>query len=354
MKKILCLVQLPPPVHGASVMNQRVIELAESDENIILKVVRLNYAKDFDEMHAGFLLKLVYFIKIFFCYILNLVFWRPNLVYMTFSPFGTGFYRDYALFLCASILRVNVKLHLHGTGLIAVKSRIKKYMLKHMFSNGGLIILSNLLYEDVKKYVSKDKVIIIQNSVITPVLHFTSLNLSFMYMANLDERKGVFKVLEIFYLLKKKHAEAKLHIVGADTVYLTSDILGNFISKEYPSIKSSITLHGALYDEEKAEIFKTSDIFIYPTTHDAAPLVVLEAQSYGLPVVCSEQGALPDMVINGKTGFIINEYSPLEYMKAIDLILNDFNGFSVNSRKRHMEEYSISKLNERLKGIFYG
>ncbi len=42
-----------------------------------------------------------------------------------------------------------------------------------------------------------------------------------------------------------------------------------------------------------------------PTLNDAFPLVALEAMAYALPVVCSEEGSLPDIIRDGETGILV-------------------------------------------------
>ena len=352
MKKILFLIQLPPPIHGAAIMNARVLNSLDSDCLVETRVIRLSYARNFEEMHAGVFIKGMYSLGVIWRYFFNLILFRPEWVYISFPPFGLGFYRDFFFLLVAECFGVGVKLHLHGAGLSSVNSKLKRRMLRHMFSAGGLILLSKSLYSDVSSYISEEKVSVIPNAVDTPDYEFSDHKFKFMYMANLDERKGVLKVLEIFREVKKRNVEATLQIVGADTVYMSRDRLEAMLLQEYSDIKNSVVLHGALYGEYKNSVFEESDIFIYPTAHDAAPLVVLEAQSYGLPVVCSNQGALPDMVSDGITGFVANDYSPDFYADCVDQILNEYKNYSLASRNRHLTVYSLRAMRARLKEAF--
>ena len=44
-----------------------------------------------------------------------------------------------------------------------------------------------------------------------------------------------------------------------------------------------------------------------PTLNDAFPLVALEAMAYGLPVITSEEGSLPDIIRDGETGILVEK-----------------------------------------------
>jgi len=54
-----------------------------------------------------------------------------------------------------------------------------------------------------------------------------------------------------------------------------------------------ITFTGRLTDAEVANLFRASDLFVFPTLADTFPLVVLEAMAAGVPVVASDVGGIP-------------------------------------------------------------
>ncbi|NQZ48911.1 MAG: glycosyltransferase family 4 protein [Moritella sp.] len=357
MKKVICVVQLPPPIHGAAILNEKVISMLEIDEGLSLSVLRLNYADSFEKMHASKITKSIYSFFVFFSYIKKLTFTKPDFVYISFSPFGAGLYRDVFISLLANFFGVKVKAHLHGTGLKNVKSGFKKQLYKFFFNRVELILISKDLYDDVSGYVDKKNVKFINNVVDTPVNHVEeSPNVfNFLFMANLDRRKGALKVIDIFADLKtdSKFKESKLHIVGADTFFLKSTVVSEYIVNNHSHLADSIIIHGAKYGKEKEDIFLKCHIFIYPTEHDAAPLVVLEAQSYGLPVISSSQGALMDMLEHDSSGFIVDTYSLERYRFGINKVIDNYENFRKQALKIHVEKNSNQVLKYKLKELFY-
>jgi len=64
--------------------------------------------------------------------------------------------------------------------------------------------------------------------------------------------------------------------------------------------------------EQLDQEFKTADIFLFPS-HSTPGLAILDAMSYELPVVTTDVWANPEMVEDGKTGFVINRSAKIQY-----------------------------------------
>ena len=79
-----------------------------------------------------------------------------------------------------------------------------------------------------------------------------------------------------------------------------------------------------------AKYYSAADALLYPSTADNCPLVVLEAQACGLPVVAFETGGIPELIKDKKTGHIAN------YKDADDL--NYYLGFLINNSQQQVEE----------------
>jgi glycosyltransferase involved in cell wall biosynthesis len=52
-------------------------------------------------------------------------------------------------------------------------------------------------------------------------------------------------------------------------------------------------------------LFKAADVFVFPTTADCVPWVVVEAMAAGLPVIATKIGAIPEAVEDGRTGILL-------------------------------------------------
>lgn len=77
---------------------------------------------------------------------------------------------------------------------------------------------------------------------------------------------------------------------------------------------------GRKYGSEKDVFWRDADIFVFPTFYENETfgLVNLEAMEYGLPVVSTDEGGIPDVIANGKTGYIVEKQNPAALATALE------------------------------------
>lgn len=356
MRKInvIALVQLPPPVHGAAVINQRVTSILDSSRVLGCKVIRLNYARNFQEMHAPAFKKVLYTLSILIRLLKYFLVNRPAVTYIAFSPFGVGFYRDLFFVALARLFCSKPYLHLHGTGLSNEKSKIKAILLRWMLKRSRLILIAPSLYRDVDNFTHLERTVVIENCVDDPGEYTKKRSsiIRILYLANLDERKGVKTAISIYSKIRELGYSSELVIAGSDTVHLSKNDLELYINYKYPAIADGITVCGPVYGPAKAELFLNADLFLYPSMHDASPLVVLEALSYGVPVVSSNQGALPDMIAHGDSGFISSENEINQYVGHFISCVDNLAAHSLSARKSYLSKYSPSVFKDKVERLF--
>ncbi|HYP39521.1 MAG TPA: glycosyltransferase family 4 protein [Chloroflexia bacterium] len=71
-----------------------------------------------------------------------------------------------------------------------------------------------------------------------------------------------------------------------------------------------VSFAGGLSDAELHNLYGMSDLFAHPTLYEGSSLVTLEAMAHGLPVVASAVGGIPDKVVDGATGFLVQPGQP--------------------------------------------
>ncbi|MBN1125377.1 MAG: glycosyltransferase [Sedimentisphaerales bacterium] len=116
---------------------------------------------------------------------------------------------------------------------------------------------------------------------------------------------------------------------------------------------------GWVDDATLDQIYQSSDLFLHPSVVDSAGnmegqgLVLVEAQAYGLSVIATRHNAFYETVIDGVTGFLVEERNVEELVKAMEQCFMESDGIQMGTAgRRHAEQYDINKLNHQLSDIY--
>lgn len=123
-------------------------------------------------------------------------------------------------------------------------------------------------------------------------------NLELLYVGRVTPMKGIHYLIEAVKKIKNK--KIKLRIVGLN------NYPNNWLEKTISRNNENISLVGSLPYEELASYYLNSDLFVFPSLYEGFGLVILEAMSYGLPVLSSDVGIAADLLKDGQAGEIID------------------------------------------------
>jgi len=121
------------------------------------------------------------------------------------------------------------------------------------------------------------------------------------------ERKGGPLLLKAFEKVLVKHPDASLTIVGCSPKNIT-----------LPNCQ----VVGRVTADKVADYYNNAAIFCLPTLREPFGIVFVEAMRYKLPVLSSNIGSIPDMVVNNYNGFLIDN-SVEEYTDKICMLLDN-------------------------------
>src|SRR5208283_5568605 len=100
--------------------------------------------------------------------------------------------------------------------------------------------------------------------------------------------------------------------------------------------------HGSTQREELQSLLRQADGLVLPTLEDNCPMVVLEAMAAGVPVVASRVGGIPDLVENGKTGWLFDPRKGDDMIAAIARLLAEpvlGRTFAAEAKRRAQERF---------------
>ena len=86
-------------------------------------------------------------------------------------------------------------------------------------------------------------------------------------------------------------------------------------------MESAVRLAGER--DDVGELLAAADLFVLSSRSEGLPLSILEAMAAGLPVVASDVGGVPELVVDGETGLLVPPGDPHALAAAIDRLLDD-------------------------------
>ncbi|MFM0095236.1 glycosyltransferase [Paraburkholderia nemoris] len=178
-----------------------------------------------------------------------------------------------------------------------------------------------------------------------------------LHVARLVEKKGTRYLIEAFRMLERsKLPHFHLDIVGDGPM---RPDLEAWVALH--GLHKSITFHGVKSQDEVLNLLEKSDVLCQPSitaeNGDAEGLgmVLLEAAACGLPVVATFHGGIPEVVLDGETGILIQERDATAIYKALILLRSDkayCRRMGENARKRAETQFDVARQCIELEKIY--
>lgn len=125
------------------------------------------------------------------------------------------------------------------------------------------------------------------------------------FVGRLTEAKGIMNFVGAIPLLHRRSEDLRFVIIGDGPL---REKIVNELKNE--SVDSVVTCTGWVPHEELPCYLNDFRILVFPSYSEGLPGVVQEAMSCGVPVLATRVGAIPDLIIDDETGFILEDNSP--------------------------------------------
>ncbi|MBM1105811.1 glycosyltransferase [Aurantibacter crassamenti] len=354
--KILFILHLPPPIHGASMVSKRIKD--SSIINTTFSADYLNLATSFslDDIGKRGQGKISALFNILKNTTKALIKTKYDLCYMTLTAKGPGFYKDVFVVLLLKLFRKKIVYHFHNKGVKANSySWLKRLCYRIVFRKTKSILLSPLLYDDISMYVKSKDVFFCPNGIPEVETSIkkqdTTDSCSFLFLSNMMQDKGVYSLLHACEILSKKDLNFECHFVG-DWSDIDEESFHNIVDQL--AISEQVFAHGKKYGTDKNPFMTNADVFVHPTHEDCFPLVLLEAMQNSLPIIASDEGAIPEMVINNKSGYLVLKKDAVDLASKMEKIINNKeHGIEMGkeSRLRYNELFTFQIFEKNLISI---
>ena len=327
--KILFILHLPPPIHGAAMMGKYIQEselVNSSFDCFCINLATAGSLSDIGHISLKKLLKYFFLLK-HISHVVREI--RPELVYITPNAGRKAFFKDFIVVQMLKSMGCKVIAHYHNKGVSVYQSKwVYNFFYKRFFSNLKVILLAENLYKDIAKYVKREDIYICPNGIPNSCKEELKARRNnevphLLFLSNLLISKGVTVLLDALKILKEKEYTFVCQFVGGETSEMGAVQFSEEVDKR--NLNDRIAYVGRKVGEEKEAFFRQSDVFVFPTYYynECFPLVILEAMEYKLPVISTNEGGIPDMVKDGENGLICEKQNPYSLADCIAKLLDD-------------------------------
>jgi len=161
------------------------------------------------------------------------------------------------------------------------------------------------------------------------------------YMGRFSEEKGILNLVKAFPLVSKHRKDVHFMLCGEGKL---SDEIRNIIQHE--GLAACTKLTGWVSHEDVPNYLTDFKLLVLPSYTEGLPNVVLEAMACGTPVLATQVGAIPDVIRDGETGFLLDSNDSNHIADKIAELLGKpelLEKVSVNAYKYIREAFSYEK-----------
>jgi glycosyltransferase involved in cell wall biosynthesis len=167
------------------------------------------------------------------------------------------------------------------------------------------------------------------------------------YIGRIHRIKGLDLLVKAIALLKTDLIQVV--IAGSDDGFLKE--LKNLISLH--GLNKNIQVYGPCFGQKKSELFKASDLFVYPSYSEGFSLGILEAAGAGLPLLITN-GCHFEKVTKWNAGLVVDA-TPEALARGIGIIIKSNKqrkNFGYNAKKMIETEYAMDKISNKLLNLY--
>jgi len=361
---LLFIGALPPPYHGVTVSNERLLNSKISD---IYKVYHLDISdkRNLDNLGKVDLENVYLALRNFWDLMKLCIIKKPDLVYLPIAQ-NIAYLRDGMFIIITKLFsKAKIIIHLHGSYFKQYYDNTNWFMKQFIdFTmkqvNTGIVLGNSLKY--IFDGWVKDVQVIPNGTPFNSKLRDRSRRdastVTVSYLGNLLESKGVLDTVKAAKIVIDKYPKVRFKFAGSCWVQGAEmkKYAFRFIRENH--LGNNIEFIGRVLDDEKEKFLVDTDIFVFPSWYEGHPIVIIEAMAAGCPVISTKNvGAIHETVIDGKTGILVEKKNPTAVAEAIIKLIEHPElriKMGMAGRKRYEQYFTQEKNIENMIRVFEG
>lgn len=296
--------------------------------------------------------KLVQAVKAFFQFLVRLP--GYEIVHVNVAS-DSSYYRKTFFIKAAKRAGKKIVIHQHGGDFEGFYDRElsdkRREKVRKVLSMGdAFLVLAPPWKEFFGKLIGEEKITVLPDAIsIPPYTEKKHGSHKILFLGRICKAKGIGELLAVMPKLKEKYPDVQLYLGG---IFEDKEL-----EQQAHALKEQVTCLSWITGEEKERYLRECDIFVLPSYFEGQSVAILEAMANCCAVVASRTGGIPQMIIDGETGILIEPQSESSLRQGMEKVLSDDDlAFSLGekARKKAAAEFSIENNMERLIHLYEG
>lgn len=171
-----------------------------------------------------------------------------------------------------------------------------------------------------------------------------------IFLGRFESVKGVNNLIKSVPLLVEKYPQIKIKLIGDGEL---RDHLEDVVAQQ--GVSEHISFTGWVDHEKIPDHLNEGRVLLMPSESEGVPKTILEAMACGTIPVATPVGGIPDIITDGKNGFLLPDTDPITIAEVVSFVLdqNDLEQISDQARCSIEENHSYEVTREKYRKILY-
>ena len=169
--------------------------------------------------------------------------------------------------------------------------------------------------------------------------------INFLFLGLVTESKGIFDLINVIAKNKDKFRnKIRLLIGGNGKTEQLTDLINKY------EIEDIVEFLGWVNGDNKISALNSSNVYILPSYIEGSPVSILEAMSYGMAIIATNIGGIPELVKNKENGLLIEPGNLDQIEKALNYfvmnpgLIESYGAVSEMMIQKHLPDSVLKKL----------
>ncbi len=196
--------------------------------------------------------------------------------------------------------------------------------------------------------VPSERIVVVANGTPEPRVIRTAERDRVLFLSNLRRRKGVVEALKAAQIVVARRPSARFTFAGE----WEDDRLEQELRARAASLDGAIEFRSSVEGIEKERLLASASVLLFPPVEpEGHPRVVLEALAAGVPIVTTDRGAIRETVVDGQSGFVLDDPEPELLADRVLRLLDDDllrSQFGQAARRAYLEHFTQDRADRVL------